>query len=38
MKNLYKLLFCLLFLTCSSGDETDTDEIIDLTVSISCKV
>jgi len=38
MKNLYKLLFCLLFLTCSSGDENDTDEIIDLTVSISANL
>jgi len=38
MKNLYKLLFCLLFLTCSSGDENDSNEIIDLTVSISANL
>ena len=38
MKNLYKLLFCLLFLTCSSGDENNENEIIDLTVSISANL
>ena len=38
MKNLYKLLFCLLFLTCSSGNDNDENQIIDTTVSISANL
>ena len=38
MKNLYKLLFCLLFLTCSSGDDNNENQIIDPTVSISANL
>ena len=35
MKNLFKILICLMFLTCSSSDENDTNEIIDLPANIS---